>query len=112
MALNTAGITAILAAGEAAVIWVGIGNGPTAGDQTSNERQQLVMDAAGGVLTADTDPPLAFTGAPAAGATHGLYFSASTAGTFYGFEETAGDQTFNAAGEYEITAATFTGSST
>lgn len=111
MALNTAGITAILAAGEAAVVWVGIGDGPTAGDQTSNERRQLVMDAAAGVLTADTDPPLAYTGAPGAGATHGLYFSAATAGTFYGFEEISGDQAFNAAGEYEINSATFTGSS-
>jgi hypothetical protein len=112
VALNTAGINAILEAGEAAVVWVGIGDGPTAGDQTSNERRQLVMDAAGGVLTADTTPPLAFTGTAGAGATHGLYFSAAVAGTFYGFEEAAGDQTFNAAGEYEVTAATFTGSST
>jgi hypothetical protein len=112
MPLNTAGITAILAAGEAAVVWVGIGDGPTSADQTSNERRQLVMDAVAGVLTADTDPPLAFTGTPGAGATNGLYFSAAAAGTFYGFEELAGDQTFNAAGTYEINAATFTGSST
>lgn len=112
MALNTAGINAILEAGEAAVVWLGIGSGPLAANQTSNERRQLVMDAAGGVLTADTTPPLAFTGAPGAGASHGLYFSAATAGTFYGFEETAGDATFNAAGEYEVTAATITGSST
>jgi len=111
VALNTAGINAILEAGEAVVIWVGIGDGTTAGDQTSNERRQLVLDAAGGVLTADTDPPLAFTGTPGAGATHGLYFSASTGGTFYGFEELDGDQAFNAAGQYEVTAATFTGSS-
>jgi hypothetical protein len=112
MALNTAGITAFLVAGEAAVVWVAIGDGPTAGDQTSNERRQLIMDAAGGVITADTTPPLEFTGAPGAGATHGLYFSAATAGTFYGFEETAGDQAFNSAGAYQVTAATFTGSST
>jgi hypothetical protein len=112
MALNAAGIQAILAAGEAAVVWVGIGDGPTAGDQTSNERRQLVWDAVNGVLVADTDPVLTFTGTPAAGATHGLYFSAAVAGTFYGFEETAGDQAFNAAGAYEITAATITGSST
>ena len=112
MALNTAGINAILEAGEAAVVWVGIGNGPASGNQTSNERRQLVLDAAGGVLTADTDPPLAFTGTPGAGATHGLFFSAAAAGTFYGFEEIVGDQTFNAAGTYAVTAASFTGSST
>lgn len=111
MALNQAGITAILEAGEAAVVWVGIGDGPTAGDQTSNERRQLTMNAATGVLTA-TNVPLTYTGTALAGATHGLYFSAAVAGTFYGFEETSGDQAFNAAGEYEITAATITGSST
>jgi hypothetical protein len=112
VALNTAGITAILEAGEAAVVWLGIGDGPTAGDQTSNERQQLVWDAAAGVLTADTTPSLAFTGTAGAGATHGLFFSAAAAGTFYGSEETAGDQAFNASGQYSVTVATITGSST
>ena len=94
------------------MFWLAIGDGPTAGDQTSNERVQLVGTVSGGVLTWDTTPALAFTGAAAAGATHGLFFSASAAGTFYGFEELAGDQAFNAAGEYEVTAATLTGSST
>lgn len=112
MALNTAGITAILQDGENAVVWLGIGNGSGSGNQTSNERRQLVMDSAGGVLTADTTPPLAYTGTPGAGATHGLYFSAATAGTFYGSQALTGDATFNAAGEYEVTAATITGSST
>lgn len=112
MALNAAGIQAIIAAGEAAVVWVGMGDGPTAGDETSNERRQLVWDAVNGVLVADVDPVLAFTGTPGAGASHGLFFSAAAAGTFYGFEEAAGDVTFNAAGTYTVTAATITGSST
>ena len=112
MALNQAGITAILTAGEAAVVWVGIGNGSGSGNQTSNERRQLIWDAAAGVLTADTDPALAFTGTPGAGASHGLFFSAEVAGTFYGSQALTGDATFNAAGQYSVTAATITGSST
>lgn len=112
MALNQAGITALLTAGEAAVFWLAIGDGPTSGDQTSNERRLCVMDAAAGVLTIDTTPALAYTGTPAAGATHGLFFSLESGGTFYGFEELAGDQAFNAAGAYTVTAGTITGSST
>lgn len=112
MALNAAGIQAILQAGEAAVVWVGIGSGAGSGTQTSNERRQLVWDAVNGVLVADTDPALAFTGTPGAGATHGLMFSAESGGTFYGSQALAGDQTFNAAGTYTLTAGTITGSST
>jgi hypothetical protein len=111
MALNTAGITAILEAGEAVTFWVAMGDGPTAGDQTSNERRQVTLNAVSGVLEA-TNEPLAYTGTPGAGATHGLFFNAAAAGTFYGFEEAAGDQAFNAAGEYNVTAFSVAGSST
>jgi hypothetical protein len=111
VALNTAGINAILEDGNEAVIWVAIGDGPTAGDQTSNERIQLASSVAGGVITA-TGVPYSFTGTPAAGATHALLFSAETSGTFYGFDALSGDQAFNAEGDYDLTALTVTGSST
>jgi hypothetical protein len=107
---NTAGITALLDDGNEAVVWVAIGSGPTSGDQTSAARVQLASSVAGGVITA-TGVPYAFTGSANAGATHALFFSASTAGTFYGFETLTGDQTFNAAGDYSLTALTITGSS-
>lgn len=112
MALNTAGIQAILQAGEAATVWLAIGSGSASGNQTSNERRQLIWDAVNGVLVADTDPVLSYTGTPGAGATHGLFFSAEVGGTFYGSQALTGDQTFNAAGTYQVTAATVTGSST
>lgn len=111
MPLNTAGINAILEDGNEAVIWVAVGDGPTAADQTSNARVQLTSTVAGGVITA-TGVPYSFTGTPSDGATHALFFSASTAGTFYGYDALTGDQAFNAAGEYDITALTVTGSST
>jgi hypothetical protein len=111
MALNTAGINAILEDGNEAVIWVAIGSGATSGDQTSAARVQLASSVASGVITA-TGVPYAFTGTPGAGATHALFFTAATAGTFLGFDALTGDQTFNADGEYEITALTITGSST
>jgi hypothetical protein len=111
MALNTAGINAILDDGNEAVVWVAIGDGPTAGDQTSSARVQVTMSVAAGVITA-TGVPYAFTGTPLDGATHALFFSANAAGTFYGFDALSGDQAFNAAGEYDLTALTITGSST
>lgn len=111
MALNTAGITALLEDGNEAVVWVAVGDGPTSTDQTSAQRRQLASSVAGGVITA-TGVPYSYTGTPGEGATHALFFSASTAGTFYGFDALTGDQAFNAAGEYDITALTITGSST
>jgi len=111
MPLNTAGINAILDDGNEAVIWVAVGNGTGSGNQTSNERRQLASSVAGGVITA-TGVPYNYTGTAAAGATHALFYSASTAGTFYGYDALTGDQAFNAAGEYSITRLTITGSST
>ncbi len=108
--LNTAGINAILDDGNEAALYVAIGSGPTAGDQTSTARHQLTSSVAGGVITA-TGVPYAFTGTPGAGATHALLFSAATAGTFLGYEALTGDQAFNAAGAYNLTALTITGSS-
>jgi hypothetical protein len=108
--LNTAGINAILDDGNEAALYVAIGSGTTSGDQTSNERHQLTSGVAGGVITA-TGVPYAFTGTPGAGATHALLFSAATAGTFLGYEALTGDQAFNAAGAYNLTALTITGSS-
>lgn len=110
MPLNQAGITAILDDGNEAVIWVAIGSGAAAGDQTSNERRQLASSVAGGVITA-TGTPYTYTGTPGAGATYALLFSASTGGTFYGSQALTGDQTFNAAGAYNLTGLTVTGSS-
>lgn len=108
MGLNTAGVTALLEDGNEAVIYVAIGDGPTAADQTSAARVQLTSTVAGGVITA-TGVPYDFTGTPGDGATHALYFSASSAGTFYGFDTISGDNTFNASGEYSITSLTITG---
>lgn len=111
MPLNTAGINAILEDGNEAVIWVAVGDGQTAADQTSAQRRQLTSTVASGVITA-TGVPYAYTGTPGDGATNALFFSASTGGTFYGYDALSGDQAFNAAGEYDITALTVTGSST
>lgn len=111
MSLNTAGINAILEDGNEAVIYVAIGSGATSADQTSAARVLLASSVSGGVITA-TGVPYAFTGTPGAGATHALLFSAATAGTFYGFDALTGDQTFNADGDYSLTALTITGSST
>ena len=111
MPLNQAGITAYLEDGNEAVVWVGIGSGPTSADQTSTARTQITSTVAAGVITA-TGVPYSFTGAPSAGASHALFFSAASGGTFYGYDALTGDQTFNAAGEYDLDSLTITGSST
>jgi hypothetical protein len=108
--LNTAGINALLEDGNEAVFYVAIGDGPTAADQTSSARHLLTSTVSGGVITA-TSVPYTFTGTPLDGATHALLFSAASAGTFYGFDALAGDQAFNASGDYNLTALTITGSS-
>lgn len=110
MGLNTAGINAFLEDGNEAVVYVAIGDGPTSADQTSNERVQLTSSVAGGVITA-TGVPYEFTGTAAAGATHALLFSASSGGTFLGFDALTGDAAFSASGTYNLTALTVTGTS-
>jgi hypothetical protein len=110
MGLNQAGITALLEDGNEAGFWVAIGDGATAADQVSTARVQLASTVAAGVITA-TGVPYAFTGTPDGPATHALLFSAASGGTFYGFDALAGDQTFNSAGGYELTALTITGTS-
>lgn len=111
MPLNQAGITAYLDSGNEAVVYAAIGDGPTSADQTSAARVQITSSVAAGVITA-TGVPYAFTGTPGDGATHVLLYSAASGGTFYGYDALTGDTTFNAAGEYNLTALTITGSST
>lgn len=110
MGLNTAGINALLEDGNEATLYVAIGDGPTAADQASNERRQVTSSVASGIITA-TGVPYSYTGTANAAATHALLFSASTGGTFYGYDALSGDQAFSAEGTYQLTALTITGSS-
>lgn len=80
---------------------------------TSAARQAVTWSAA----TADGDfglsSTIAFTGVAASGAaTYVSLWSASTAGTWYGNFQLSGDQTANAAGEYNVTALNLNGSAT
>lgn len=111
MPFNSAGINAILDQGNEVTMWMGVGSGQNSGDQTSAQRRQITFSVSGGVLT-DTAVPHNFTGTPGAAATNALFYSASTAGTFYGYDALTGDQAFNAAGTYDVTSMTVTGSST
>lgn len=87
---NATGTTNVAASARQAITWVTAANGDM-------------------IVTADA----AFTGGAASGAcTHVGLWSASTAGTFYGYFALTGDQTFNAAGEYTLTGITITGTAT
>lgn len=63
----------------------------------------------GAVATVDSaDATLAFTGGAASGpATHIGFWTALSGGTFRGWAVLTGDQTFNAAGEYNVTSLDF-----
>lgn len=86
--------------------------GATGINESAAARQAASWDvAANGDMTLTTDE--AFTGGTASGpCTHIGYWSAITGGTYYGSHALTGDQTFNAAGEYTLTAITISGSST
>lgn len=107
MGLNAAGLDAILNDGNEAVFWAALGDGVAAADEVSDTRKQLTLGTPSGGTIVVSNTPLAFTGTASAAATHILFFSAETNGTFYGFKALTGDQSFNASGDYSITALTF-----
>jgi len=71
--------------------------------ESSAAREAITWEtAANGDMVALVDVP--FTGGASSGAaTHVGFWSAVSAGTFYGWLPLTGDQTFNAAGEYNLT---------
>lgn len=71
--------------------------------------------AAGGVRTATGSPVAAFDGPASQAVTHFGHWTAATGGTFLGAVALASgsdDLAFNAAGKYNVTAATITATST
>ena len=78
-------------------------------NEATSARQSITWEtAANGDMVATVDIP--FTGGASGGpATHVGFWSAATAGTFYGWLALSGDTTFNAAGEYTVTGITITG---
>lgn len=107
MALEQAVLNAGADGATSLLAWAAIHDGPGSGDEVSAARQQISWDAATGAAAA-ADVPLEFTGTPGGPATHLGVWSAQTEGTFRGSVALTGDQTFNAAGEYAVTALTLT----
>lgn len=102
MPLNTAGLTALMDAGAAAPLYLAIGSGPLAANQNSTARVAVTWDpAAGGALIA-SGVPYNFVGPNNGDASHMLFFSAPTAGTFYGEQELTGDQVYNPGGAFQV----------
>ena len=84
-------------------------------DAAGSNQSTAARQAAGWATAANGDiaigSTLSFTGGAASGpATHVGFWSALTGGTFYGWQALTGDQAFNAAGEYNVTALTLAGS--
>lgn len=114
MALQTAALNAAAngVAGVAAFMSL---HSAAAGSGGANEvsgggyvRKAVTWNAASGAIASASGTPIAFDGpASSAVAEIGLW-SASSGGTFYGSDVPTGDLAFNAAGDYNVTAATIT----
>lgn len=115
MPLNDATLDIGVAAMQAAMGFLSIHTAvPNASG--SNESTAPRVAAGWGTGTAGDFPVLsnkAFTGGAASGPAQYLgFWSASTAGTFRGYLQLTGDQTFNAAGAYTVTSVTIPGTAT
>lgn len=108
MALTDAVLDAANDGATAVLAWAAIHGDATSGSQTSNERIEITWDPSTGAVAVADNVPLEFTGGPSDPATHLGVWSAQTEGTFRGAAPLSGDQTFNAAGEYAVTAITLT----
>ena len=113
MALNSAALTAAGGGLATAITHIALHTAQpdaSGSNQATSARQPVTWGNSGGVLTSGA---LNFTGVtPSGPVTHVGYWSALTAGTFYGWHAITGDQTANAAGEFTVTQATLTGSAT
>lgn len=109
MALGTDILNGAADGAAARVAFGAIHSSDSAGSQTSSQRLAVTWDPATGAVAAASNTPLLFTGAPGAAATHFGIWSAVSGGTHRGSVVLVGDQTFNAAGEYQVDSGTITG---
>lgn len=109
MALTTAVLNAGADGAAAVLAWAAIHSDATDASQTSDQRIQITWDPATGAVAAAGNTPLAFTGTASGPATHvGIWDQDQPGGTMVASGALTGDQTFNAAGQYNVTAATVT----
>ena len=87
---------------------------PSGSNQATSARQPATWAAVvAGTGDFSLSANVAFTGGGnATAATYVCFWSAVTGGTYYGSQALSGDQNFNSAGEYTITALTINGGST
>lgn len=115
MALNDTILNVGAAAMQAAMTHMSLHaaqpNSSGSNESTAGRQAITWVTAANGDMVATVD--LAFTGGASNGpATHAGFWSASTAGTWYGFYPITGDQVFNAAGEMTILGISIPGTAT
>lgn len=112
MALEAAVLNGSVDGATALMGFGAIHSDATSGSQTSTARIALTWPGAVAGADAVSNVPLAFTGAAGADASHFGVWSALTGGTFRGAASLVGDQTFNASGDYNVTAVTLTANDT
>ena len=112
MPLNDASLTIAAQAMADAIDYLSLHS--AAPDATGSNETSAARVAATWAAAANGDVSLSgthsFTGGAASGAcTHVGFWSLAAGGTFYGYQALTGDQTFNAAGEYDLTALSLAG---
>ena len=115
MALNTAALNIGAGAIRGAITHLAIHTAapdPTTGTNQSAAARQAVTWTAAANGDFNLTAAVHFTGGAASGpAMYVGYWSAATGGTFYGSKPLTGDQTFNAAGQYTVSALAINGDS-
>ncbi len=109
MALNDAALVIAANAVDTAITHMQLHSGAPGAAGTTNVTSAARV-AVNGTVDGDGDiswSNVTFTGGAAGGTvSHVSYWSASTAGTFYGSAAVSGDTTFNSAGEFTLTSVT------
>ncbi|MCG7610328.1 hypothetical protein MHN83_23405 [Mycobacterium sp. CnD-18-1] len=116
MALNNAAMIVAANALRGAMVGMQIHAGDPGASGTANTttaaRKAIAWGAASGNGDFGLASPIMFTGGAASGAAQwvSLWSTSTTGGTHYGNFQLTGDQTFNSAGEYTVTALNMDGS--
>lgn len=109
MALEDPVLDVAVDAVTAELTWISLHSadpGGTGANETSTDRIQATWDASSGGTAAINNAPLSFEGPNSGAITHVGAWDASTMGVWKGSAPIVGDTSFNANGDFDLTALT------
>lgn len=114
MALEDAVLDSAVDAVTSELTWISLHSadpGGTGANETSDARMMATWDSSSGGTAAINNAPLSFTGPDSGAITHIGAWSAETMGVWKGSTPIVGDTSFNANGDFDVTALTVVGTS-